>query len=49
MIDNNVKLADSKNDMDENIDSMQHQIQKSMNLTKAQENLHEMILEYEIE
>ena len=49
MIDNDVKLAESKQGMEDSFDNLRHHIQDNITLAKAQDNLHRIILEFEIE
>jgi hypothetical protein len=49
MIENNVKLAESKQGMEDNFDNLHRRIQDNITLAKAQDNLHRIILEFEIE
>ena len=43
MIDNDVKLANSKNGIIEIIENIRSQMQESIELTKAKKNPHKMI------
>jgi hypothetical protein len=44
MIDLDLESGNSKNNIDENIECIHNQIRESIKMTKAQENVHKMIL-----
>jgi hypothetical protein len=47
MVDMNTDLENSKNNIDATVEHLQNQIQENIAITKAQETLHKMILQFE--